>query len=213
MKEREKRKMENAVIERNVVVAVFNIESEGFQAFTELKQSLAGDTYFVNAAALVKKENGVCIALDMFDTGASTKNDTMTGGLIGMLMGVLGGPIGMLFGAAAGSYIGMSLDAADTVYGASMVEQIADKLDDGMVAIIAFTGEETADTLDEKLSKFDTVIARFDADVVAEEVDEAIEMQYEMARQARMRLRKEKKEKAREDLKENRDILSANFTK
>ena len=205
--------MENAVIERNVVVAVFNIESEGFQAFTELKQSLAGDTYFVNAAALVKKENGVCIALDMFDTGASTKNDTMTGGLIGMLMGVLGGPIGMLFGAAAGSYIGMSLDAADTVYGASMVEQIADKLDDGMVAIIAFTGEETADTLDEKLSKFDTVIARFDADVVAEEVDEAIEMQYEMARQARMRLRKEKKEKAREDLKENRDILSANFTK
>ena len=213
MKEREKRKMENAVIERNVVVAVFNIESEGFQAFTELKQSLAGDTYFVNAAALVKKENGVCIALDMFDTGASTKNDTMTGGLIGMLMGVLGGPIGMLFGAAAGSYIGMSLDAADTVYGASMVEQIADKLDDGMVAIIAFTGEETADALDEKLSKFDTVIARFDADVVAEEVDEAIEMQYEMARQARMRLRKEKKEKARENLKENRDILSANFTK
>ena len=205
--------MENAVIERNVVVAVFNIESEGFQAFTELKQSLAGDTYFVNAAALVKKENGVCIALDMFDTGASTKNDTMTGGLIGMLMGVLGGPIGMLFGAAAGSYIGMSLDAADTVYGASMVEQIADKLDDGMVAIIAFTGEETADALDEKLSKFDTVIARFDADAVAEEVDEAIEMQYEMARQARMRLRKEKKEKAREDLKENRDILSANFTK
>ena len=213
MKEREKRKMENAVIERNVVVAVFNIESEGFQAFTELKQSLAGDTYFVNAAALVKKENGVCIALDMFDTGASTKNDTMTGGLIGMLMGVLGGHIRMLFGAAAGSYIGMSLDAADTVYGASMVEQIADKLDDGMVAIIAFTGEETADALDEKLSKFDTVIARFDADVVAEEVDEAIEMQYEMARQARMRLRKEKKEKAREDLKENRDILSANFTK
>ena len=213
MKEREKRKMENAVIERNVVVAVFNIESEGFQAFTELKQSLAGDTYFVNAAALVKKENGVCIALDMFDTGASTKNDTMAGGLIVMLMGVLGGPIGMLFGAAAGSYIGMSLDAADTVYGASMVEQIADKLDDGMVAIIAFTGEETADALDEKLSKFDTVIARFDADVVAEEVDEAIEMQYEMARQARMRLRKEKKEKAREDLKENRDILSANFTK
>ena len=205
--------MENVVIERNVVVAVFNIESEGFQAFTELKQSLAGDTYFVNAAALVKKENGVCTVLDMFDTGASTKNDTMTGGLIGMLMGVLGGPIGMLFGAAAGSYAGMSLDAADTAYGASMVEQIADKLDDGMVAIIAFAGEETTAALDEKLSKFDTVIARFDADAVAEEVDEAIEMQYEMARQARMRLRKEKKEKVREELKENREILSTNFTK
>lgn len=186
--------MENAVIERNVVVAVFNIESEGFQAFTELKQSLAGDTYFVNAAALVKKENGVCIALDMFDTGASTKNDTMTGGLIGMLMGVLGGPIGMLFGAAAGSYIGMSLDAADTVYGASMVEQIADKLDDGMVALVALAGEESNDALDAKLSAYDTVIARFDAEAVAEEVDRAYETQAEMARQARQELRKERRD-------------------
>ena len=34
-----------------------------------------------------------------------------------------------------------------------------------------------------------------------------------MARQARMELRKEQKEKAREELKENMEILSANFTK
>ena len=39
------------------------------------------------------------------------------------------------------------------------------------------------------------------------------EMQAEMTRQARLRLRKEKNEKDREDLKENKEILSANFTK
>jgi hypothetical protein len=39
------------------------------------------------------------------------------------------------------------------------------------------------------------------------------EMQAEMARQAILRLRKEKNEKDREDLKENKEILSANFTK
>ena len=35
----------------------------------------------------------------------------------------------------------------------------------------------------------------------------------EMARQARMKLRKDKKEEIREELKENMEILSANFTK
>ena len=200
-------------MEKNIIVTVFKVESEGFQAFTELKQSAAGETYFVNAAALVKKEKDTCTVLDGFDTGVSTKNDTVIGGAIGMLLGVLGGPVGMLLGASYGALVGMNVDAADTLYGASMLEQIADKLDDGIVAIVALAGEESQDTLDGLMSKFDTVIARFDAEAVAEEVDEAYEMQYELARQARMKLRKEKKEKIQEDLKENMETLSANFTK
>ena len=200
-------------MEKNIIVTVFKVESEGFQALTELKQSAAAEDHFVTAAALVKKENNVTTVLDGFDTGANTLNDTAIGGTIGMLIGVLGGPIGMLLGAGYGALVGMNVDAADSLYGASMLEQIADKLDDGMVAVVALAAEEKNDAVDELMSKFDTVIARFDADAVAAEVDEAVEMQAEMARQARMQLRKEKKEKAREELKENAEILSANFTK
>ena len=200
-------------MEKNLIVAVFNVESEGFQALSDLKHAAEGDSYIISAAALVKKEKGACFYLDGFDTGINTANDTMLGGLVGMLLGIFAGPIGILLGGSYGALVGMTVDADDASFGASMLDQIADKLDDGMVALVALAGEESNDALDAKLSAYDTVIARFDADVVAEEVDEAIEMQYEMARQARMRLRKEKKEKAREDLKENRDILSANFTK
>ena len=43
-------------MEKNVVVTVFKVESEGYQALTELKQAAEGENHFVTAAALVKKE-------------------------------------------------------------------------------------------------------------------------------------------------------------
>ena len=200
-------------MENNVIVAVFKVESEGFQAFTELKQAAAGEKYLVNAAALVKKEKDTYNVLDGFDSGKNTKDDTIIGGTIGMLLGIIGGPIGMLLGGTYGALIGMSVDAGDALFGASMLEQIVAKLDDGMVAIIALASEESQDPLDEKLSKFDTVIARFDAKAVSDEVNEAYEMQSELARQARMKLRKDKREDFKEGLEENAEILRENFTK
>ena len=200
-------------MEKNVVVAVFKVESEGYQALSELRQAAGAETYLVSAAALVKKEKDSCFYLDGFDTGVQTTNDTMIGGLIGMTIGILGGPLGMLLGGSYGALVGSTVDAGEAVFGASMLDQIADKLDDGMVALVALAAEKDEAAIDAKLSAFDTVIARFDAEAVAEEVDRAYEKQAEMARQARMELRKEKKEKAHEELKENMEILSANFTK
>lgn len=194
--------MDKKNVDKNVVVAVFKVESEAFKALTELRQAASGATYLVSAAALVKKENGACRLLDGFDTGTDTSKGTAVGGIVGMVVGALAGPIGMLLGLSTGSLIGMSSDAGNAAYGASMLEQIADKLDDDMVAIIAITDEETEEALDGRLSAYDTVIARFDAKAVAAEVDEAYKMQDEMARQAREKLRDE-----------NAETLRQNFTK
>ena len=196
--------MEKKDFEQNVVVAVFGVESEGFQALSEMRQQAVADTYMVSAAALVKKTGDACFYLDGFDTGAHTQNDAVIGGLIGMVVGIIGGPLGVLLG---GSYGG------DAVFGASMLDQIADKLDDGMVALVALAAEETTDALDTVLSAYDTVIARFDAEAVAEEVDRAYEKQSEMARQAKMELRKQQKEETKKQLEENEEILRHNFTK
>lgn len=200
-------------MEKNVIVAVFKVESEGYQALSKLKMTPEGKPYFITAATLVKKENNRSVVLDGFDTGADTVDDTLKGELIGMIVGILGGPIGMLLGAGFGALIGMNVDAEDTLLGASMLELTANKLDDGMVALIALADEESPDELDAILSEFDTVIARFDADAVENEVDEACDMQNELARQVRMKLRKEKKEEIKEVLMENSEILSENFKK
>jgi uncharacterized membrane protein len=189
--------------EKNVIVAVFSVESEAFQALSELRQEAGAETYLISAAALVKKQGDVCQYLDGFDTGVNTTNDAVIGGLIGMTVGLLAGPIGMLLGGSYGTLVGLTVDANDAMFGASMLDQIANKLDDGMVALVALAGEESNDALDAKLSKYDTVIARFDAEAVADEVDRAYEAQAEMARQANAELRKEQLEQAHEDLKES----------
>ena len=118
---------------QNVIVCLFDVESEGYQAITELRNDPGNDKSFISQAVLIKKENGALKALDSFDTGAKTSDDTAIGGLIGMCVGVLGGPIGMLLGAGWGSLAGMTLDAADAADGASLIEQIADKLDKGLL--------------------------------------------------------------------------------
>ena len=60
-------------------------------------------------------------------------------------------------------------------------------------------------------SAYKTVIARFDAAVVAQEVETAREMQEEMARQAKADLRKQKKEDFKKKVEEKRNDLKAHF--
>ncbi|MCR5236709.1 MAG: DUF1269 domain-containing protein [Lachnospiraceae bacterium] len=195
---------------QNVIVCLFDVESEGYQAITELRNTPGNDTSLVSQAVLIKKENGALKVLDSFDTGANTTDDTAIGGLIGMCVGVLGGPIGMLLEAGWGSLAGMTLDAADAADEASLIEQIADKLDDG-VALIGLSYEEDESVLDNKLSAYKTVIARFDAAVVAQEVEAAREMQIEMSRQAKADLRKQRKEDFKEKIEEKRNNLKSHF--
>ena len=56
----------------NIVVSLFEVESEAYQAITQLKQYPGDDRSFVSAAILVKKENDELHTLDAFDTGINT---------------------------------------------------------------------------------------------------------------------------------------------
>ena len=178
---------------QNIVVGLFEVESEAYQAMTELKQNPGDEKSYVSTAALVKKENGSLRTLDAFDTGANTTDDMAIGGVVGALFGVLGGPVGVLLGGSYGMLLGSAFDTDDALANASLLEQIAGKMENGEVAIIGLAYEEDEAILDEKLSGFKTTIARFDAADVATEVEEAQQLEEEMARQARKELRDEKK--------------------
>ena len=196
---------------QNIVVGLFKVESEAFQAMTELKQNPGDDKSYLSGAALIKKENGSLKTLDVLDSGIKTSDDTAVGGLVGALFGILGGPIGVLLGGSYGMLVGSAIDAEDTAIGASLLEQIAGKLEDGDIAIIGLAYEENEAILDEKLGKFDTIIARFDAATVAAEVEEAQRLEEDMARQAREDLRDEKKAERKEKREEKKAKLSADW--
>lgn len=196
---------------QNIVVGLFDVESEGYQAITELKKNPGTEVSYVSAAVLVKKENGVLTTLDGFDTGANTTDDMAVGGLVGALFGILGGPIGVLLGGSYGMLIGSAVDSGDAMINASLLEQIAGKMQDGEVAVIGLAFEEDEAILDRKLSAYKAIIARFDAATVAAEVEEAQRLADEMARQARLDLRNEKKDARKEKREEKKAKLSADW--
>ena len=185
---------------QNIVVGLFEVESEAYQALTELKQNPGDEKSYVSTAALVKKENGSLRTLD-----------ASIGGVVGALFGVLGGPVGVLLGGSYGMLLGSAFDTDDALANASLLEQIAGKMENGEVAIIGLAYEEDEAILDEKLSGFKTTIARFDAADVATEVEEAQQLEEEMARQARKELRDEKKAARKEKRAEKKEKMSADW--
>lgn len=194
---------------QNILAAIFEVESEGYQALTTLSRKPVSDNAVILQMALVKREGQALSVLDSFDSGINTSDDMLLGGLVGGLLGILGGPIGVLLMGSYGALTGGVLDTEDAIYNASLMEAVANKLQDGTVALVALTDETEEADLDAALSAFKAEVWRFDAAQIAAQVEEAEMLQREMARQARQQLRAEKKADFQQKVEEKRLKLAA----
>ncbi len=196
---------------QNILAAIFEVESEGYQAITSLGKEPVSEKGTILQMALIKREGQGITVCDRFDSGVHTNDDTIMGGLVGSMLGILGGPIGMLLMGSYGALTGSVLDAADAVGSESLIEAVAAKLQDGTVTLVALVDESDESELDRKMSAYKAEILRFDAAVIAEQVEEAQKMQREMQRQAREQLRAEKKADFQKTIEEKRASLNADF--
>lgn len=195
----------------HIVLAIFDVESEGYQAFTELKQKPAGTDAIVSQAVLVKKESGQIITKDAFDTGVQTQDDTMLGGFLGAFLGILGGPVGILLGGSIGSLVGLGIDTEDAAGNASLIEQVAGRIPDGATAVIGLVQEAAPAYVDQRLSKFEAAIFRFDAAAIAMEVEAARELEMQLQKEAKDKLRQQKKDEFKQKLEDHRNKMQAQF--
>ena len=195
----------------NIVAAIFEVESEGYQALTTLAKAPIINETTILQMALVKRENGFLKICDSFDSGIHSTNDTVIGGLVGSVIGMLGGPIGMLLMGSYGALAGSMVDAGDSLGSASLIEKVAEKLQDGEMAMIALVDETEESELDNVLAGYKVTIARFDAVVIAEEVEEAQKIQKEMARQTRRQLREARKQERKERREARREKIKSDF--
>ena len=177
----------------NVVIAIFKVESEAYQAFSEVKRNSNNNEYLITQIALVKKSGGKIVTCDGYDSGITTTDDTRRDSLIGMLIGLIAGPLGMLLGASTGALIGSSQDAKDARQSATMIELVSEGLEEGETAMIMLARENREDILNWNLSKFNTEIYRRDAKIVADEADAAIALQKELKKEAKQKMRESKK--------------------
>lgn len=194
-----------------IISVIFKVESEGYQAITELRNAPVTAASTVAQAVLVKKENSQIKLLDSFDTGLQTADDTARGGLIGSLVGILGGPLGMLLGGSLGALTGRAIDAGDAAKNATLIEKVTEQLVDGEIVLIALEQEAEEGAAQKMLTKFDASIVEEDAAEVAIEVEQAIEAQKEVERETRAKLREAKKDEHKQRIEEKRNKLKADF--
>lgn len=195
----------------NVVTAIFNVESEAYQAFTQIRKQPFGEDYFVAEASLLKHEGDSIKIVEAFDAAAVTGDDTAAGMVVGSLVGILGGPLGVLLGAAAGGMTGASFDSIDALNSLSLLEATAGKLYEGETAIIALVQEEEP-AFDEAFKGFDATIIRHFAVDVMDEVDHAREVELEMANLAKQQLRAERKAERKEKQEERKASVKEYFS-
>ena len=187
-------------MKQNVIVALFDVPSEAYQAFSELKAYTQTADTLIAQAVLIKKENGLIIPAESTDFTANTEGGAWTGGLIGALVGILGGPIGMLLGGTAGALIGSDAGTAATIGEGLLLENTAQKLNDESV-------------LDGFFNRFKTVILRQDATVVQRDVLAAVEAQREVERQAHEAWKKQRKAEFKEKLETFKADIKQKFDK
>lgn len=194
-------------MKENVVLAIFEVESEAHQAFNELKRNNVGEGYTVPEAALIQKKNNQIdlidgIGLAPVDSGAST------GIVIGSLIGLLGGPIGVLLGAATGALAGSASDSGRAVDTASAVAVVASKLYDGEIAVAALASEEEP-AFDAFFANYKTTIVRYDAADIADDVDRLYELADEVTNQVVQEVKADKKAERAEHREERREDIKA----
>lgn len=198
---------------QNVIVALFDVPSEAYQAFSELKAYTQTADTLIAQAVLIKKENGLIIPAESTDFTANTEGGAWTGGLIGALVGILGGPIGMLLGGTAGALIGSDAGTAATIGEGLLLENTAQKLNDGSTAVIILAQESDESVLDGFFNRFKTVILRQDATVVQRDVLAAVEAQREVERQAHEAWKKQRKAEFKEKLETFKADIKQKFDK
>lgn len=192
-------------MQQNIIVGLFEVPSEAYQAFTELKAYHQTHDSLIAQAVLVKKDNGVISVADSTDFTEKTDDAALTGGLIGALIGVLGGPLGVLLGGAVGALIGSDAGAAATLGEASLLESVSQKLRNGDTAVIVLAQEANEEVANAFFGRFKTHVLRWSAEAVQEEVLAAVEAEAELQRQARETLRRQRKAERKEERKEKVD--------
>lgn len=194
----------------NVVTVIFNVESEAYQAFSDLKH-LISESCTITQMGIVKKQNGQIQLCEGYDTGIDTTDDTQKGGLIGSLVGILCGPLGVLLGGSIGMMIGGVVDANDAQRNVSLLEKVSSMLGEGDRAIVALAMEMDETFLETRLKPYDVTIIRHDAAVVALEVEDAQKLQKEMEKEAKEKFRRAKKEEKKSEIEEKRAKIRADF--
>jgi uncharacterized membrane protein len=186
----------------NVLVVTFGEDAENdqnaYQALTDLKQLDSQDQIKLAGAAVVERDSEGRIEVKS-DVDEDPYVGTASGGLIGLLLGIIGGPLGMLIGGAYGMLAGalFDIDQVDTTE--SVLGEISKQVQPTRSALLAQVTEQSPEVIDAAMARLGGEVLRRPAVDVEEEIAVAEEAQRKAKDEARKELYQARVDKTKAD--------------
>jgi uncharacterized membrane protein len=133
------------------------------------------------------------------DVGEDPYVGTASGGLIGLLIGIIGGPLGMLIGGAYGMLVGALFDIDEVDTTESVLGEISKQVQPTRTAVLAQVTEQTPEVIDAAMARLGGEVLRRPAVAVEEEIAVAEEAQRKAKDEARKELHKARVEQTKAD--------------
>ena len=204
--------LDDAVSGENVIAVAFSEDANAYEALSRVKDLDAKGEVGVRSAAVVERgEDGKIVTKDQL--GGDSWEGTATGGLLGLVVGVLGGPIGVIVGGATGVLVGRAFDQDDTDQTESALADISKSIRVGHTGLLADVSEESPVAIDAVAANLGGTVVRRSAVEVKAEVAAAEEAQREAKKKAREELRDARQKKHKDEIDAKLADLRAKLTR
>jgi uncharacterized membrane protein len=175
----------------NVLAITFTEDRNAYEALTKLNDlNGQGQVGLAGAAVVERKDDGTVDVKDQ--SGDVGWEGTATGGIIGLLIGIIGGPLGVLLGGATGLLYGSLFDLADADDTESVLTDVAQSVRVGHYTLLAQVSEQNPEIVDAAMEGIGGTVVRRATEEVEAEMAAAEEAQREAKREARKKLHEER---------------------
>jgi uncharacterized membrane protein len=183
----------------NVLAINFTDDGNAYEALTTLKElDEQGQVKLEGAAVVLRSEDGSIAVKD--EVGDIGYEGTATGGVIGLIVGILGGPIGVLVGGATGVLLGSLFDLDDVDETESVLAEMSRTVRPGHLAVLAVVDEQNREIIDAAMLRLNGMILRLPLIDVEAEIAAAEEAQRAAKKEARKALREARREERKEKI-------------
>jgi len=192
----------------NVVLVRFADQSKAYQALSTLKDIGADGRLEVRSAVLLERGPDGTIRVP---EGADNATGFLlaSGGLLGMLVGVLGGPLGMLLGGYAGMLGGATGAALRDVDADVALDSISKDIAPGQTVLVAEVGEVADEVLDKAMTNLGGTVTRRPASDVYDEIQSAENAQQAADQEARRVLREQRRAEHKQKWQQFKDKVKS----
>jgi uncharacterized membrane protein len=178
----------------NVIAVSFEADRNAYEALTSLKELDSQQRVGVGEAVVVERDqDGRLVEKDRVES--TSLPGTASGGLIGLLVGVIGGPLGVLVGGTYGLFVGSLFDLSDMTEADSALAQISGSVRLGHTALLAVVDERSPEVVDAAMADVGGTVARRSVADVEAEIAAAESAERKAKAEARKELIRERHER------------------